>query len=173
MASLANTHPLSNHMHPRHIFRRWNESLSREMYKARISGRADKNPAEFWYNGEIGGFFKFYIFPLANKLKNCQFLGNCTSSGQNTLTLCTLAQKMFFRWTPLWEDQWPHPWGALQHVGDGLVSTLGPTLLEGCAGAGAGIDDAVPMILQPATLCRWLLVRIWIQDFLVEPNLAG
>jgi hypothetical protein len=26
-----------------------------------------------------------------------QFLGNCASSGQNTLTLCTLAQKTFFR----------------------------------------------------------------------------
>jgi hypothetical protein len=34
-----------------HIFRKWNERLFREMYSAYQEGRAEKNPAEFWYEG--------------------------------------------------------------------------------------------------------------------------
>lgn len=37
-------------------------------------GRAEKNPAEYWYKGEIG-FFDFYIIPLAKKLKECGVFG--------------------------------------------------------------------------------------------------
>ena len=38
------------------------------------AGRAEKNPSEFWYQGELG-FFDFYIIPLANKLKECGVFG--------------------------------------------------------------------------------------------------
>ena len=34
----------------------------------------EKNPAEFWYRGEIG-FFDNYVIPLARKLKECQVFG--------------------------------------------------------------------------------------------------
>ena len=44
------------------------------MYKAYSEGRAEKDPAEFWYKGEIG-FFDFYIIPLAKKLKECGVFG--------------------------------------------------------------------------------------------------
>jgi hypothetical protein len=44
------------------------------MYKAYEEGRADKNPSEGWYQGELG-FFDFYIIPLARKLKECQVFG--------------------------------------------------------------------------------------------------
>lgn len=44
------------------------------MYQAYQQGRAERNPAEFWYNGEIG-FFDFYILPLARKLKECGVFG--------------------------------------------------------------------------------------------------
>mmetsp|Transcript_6696 Transcript_6696/g.18744 ORF Transcript_6696/g.18744 Transcript_6696/m.18744 type:complete len:1206 (-) Transcript_6696:178-3795(-) len=57
-----------------HIFRKWNENLFREMYKAYVEGRAEKNPAEFWYKGEIG-FFDFYVIPLAKKLDSCGVFG--------------------------------------------------------------------------------------------------
>ena len=40
------------------------------MYKAYKEGRGEKDPAEFWYQGEIG-FFDYYIIPLAKKLKDC------------------------------------------------------------------------------------------------------
>lgn len=33
-----------------------------------------KNPAEFWYLGEVG-FFDNYIIPLAKKLKECNIFG--------------------------------------------------------------------------------------------------
>ena len=42
-----------------HIYRKWNEFLFRELYVAFLQGRCAKNPAEFWYDGEIG-FFDFY-----------------------------------------------------------------------------------------------------------------
>ena len=57
-----------------HIYRNWNEKLFFEMYEAFLSGRAEKDPSEFWYQGEIG-FFDFYIIPLAKKLKNCGVFG--------------------------------------------------------------------------------------------------
>jgi 3'5'-cyclic nucleotide phosphodiesterase len=57
-----------------HIYRKWNERLFMEMYKAYSTGRAEKNPADFWYQGEIG-FFDFYIIPLAKKLSDCGVFG--------------------------------------------------------------------------------------------------
>jgi len=44
------------------------------MYLAFKEGRADKDPSEFWYKGELG-FFDFYIIPLAKKLKDCGVFG--------------------------------------------------------------------------------------------------
>jgi hypothetical protein len=44
------------------------------MYRAYRAGRSEKDPAEFWYKGEIG-FFDFYIIPLAKKLKDCGVFG--------------------------------------------------------------------------------------------------
>jgi len=57
-----------------HIYRKWNERLFHEMYSAYMNGRAEKDPSEFWYKGEIG-FFDFYIIPLAKKLKDCGVFG--------------------------------------------------------------------------------------------------
>jgi class 3 adenylate cyclase/ferritin-like metal-binding protein YciE len=57
-----------------HIYRKWNARLFEEMYRAYIEGRAEKDPSEFWYEGEIG-FFDFYIIPLAKKLKDCGVFG--------------------------------------------------------------------------------------------------
>ena len=34
----------------------------------------EKNPLDFWYQGEIG-FFDFYIIPLAKKLSRCGVFG--------------------------------------------------------------------------------------------------
>lgn len=44
------------------------------MYKAYIEGRAEKDPSEFWYKGELG-FLDFYVIPLAKKLKECGVFG--------------------------------------------------------------------------------------------------
>eukprot|EP00980_Cylindrotheca_fusiformis_P017450 scaffold5439_cov132-Cylindrotheca_fusiformis.AAC.9 len=56
------------------VYRKWNARLFFEMYKAYKSGRAAKDPSEFWYEGEIG-FFDFYIIPLAKKLEECGVFG--------------------------------------------------------------------------------------------------
>jgi len=65
---------VSHTMQHWHIFRKWNERLFREMYKAYKEGRAEKDPSEYWYKSEIG-FFDFYIIPLAKKLKDCGVFG--------------------------------------------------------------------------------------------------
>ena len=57
-----------------HVYRRWNERLFREMYKAYESGRSEKNPADSWYEGELG-FFDYYIIPLTKKLSDCGVFG--------------------------------------------------------------------------------------------------
>lgn len=57
-----------------HIYRKWNELFFMENLLAYREGRADKDPAEYWYKGEIG-FFDFYIIPLAHKLKECGVFG--------------------------------------------------------------------------------------------------
>ena len=91
---------VSHTMQHWHVYRKWNECLFMEMYEAYQSGRAEKNPADFWYQGEIG-FFDFCksqwscliyalddstgahshlapsvdILPLAQKLKECGVFG--------------------------------------------------------------------------------------------------
>ena len=56
------------------VYRKWNGRLFHEMYRAFKEGRAQKDPSEFWYQGEIG-FFDFYIIPLAKKLEECGVFG--------------------------------------------------------------------------------------------------
>ena len=57
-----------------HIYRKWNERFFNECYVAYLDGRAEKDPSETWYQGELG-FFDFYIIPLAKKLKECGVFG--------------------------------------------------------------------------------------------------
>lgn len=57
-----------------HVYKKWNAKLFKEMTKAYREGRAEKDPATFWYEGEIG-FLDFYIIPLAKKLKDCGVFG--------------------------------------------------------------------------------------------------
>ena len=57
-----------------HVYRKWNERLFFEMYKAYAEGRAETDPSVNWYQGEIG-FFDFYIIPLAKKLEDCGVFG--------------------------------------------------------------------------------------------------
>ena len=57
-----------------HIYRKWNENFFFENLRAFKQGRAEKDPTEFWYKGEMG-FFDFYIIPLAKKLKECGVFG--------------------------------------------------------------------------------------------------
>jgi hypothetical protein len=56
------------------VYIEWNEKLFFELYRTYKEGRSDKDPSEFWYEGEIG-FFDFYIIPLALKLKTCGVFG--------------------------------------------------------------------------------------------------
>lgn len=65
-----------------HVYRRWNENFFRECYKCFKEGRAEKDPAEYWYKGEIG-FFDFYIIPLAKKLKECGVFGKSSDEYLN------------------------------------------------------------------------------------------
>jgi len=65
---------ISHTMQHWHIYRRWNERLFEECYVAYANCRAENNPADNWYQGELG-FYDFYIIPLAKKIKQCQVFG--------------------------------------------------------------------------------------------------
>ncbi|CAB9521849.1 Receptor-type guanylate cyclase gcy [Seminavis robusta] len=65
---------ISHTMQHWHVYRRWNQNLFEELYVAYLNGRMEKDPATFWYNGEIG-FFDFYIIPITKKLKECGVFG--------------------------------------------------------------------------------------------------
>jgi 3'5'-cyclic nucleotide phosphodiesterase/Adenylate and Guanylate cyclase catalytic domain len=65
---------VSHTMQHWHVFLKWNKRLFLESYQAFLDGRADQDPLETWYQGEIG-FFDFYVIPLAKKLKECGVFG--------------------------------------------------------------------------------------------------
>jgi class 3 adenylate cyclase len=65
-----------------HIYRKWNERLFHEMWKAYKAGHAETNPVDTWYKSEMG-FFDFYVIPLAEKLSKCGVFG---VSSDETLT---------------------------------------------------------------------------------------
>ena len=57
-----------------HVYTKWNEKLYEEMYLAYKNGRAEKDPSEGWYGGELW-FFDNYVIPLAKKLESCGVFG--------------------------------------------------------------------------------------------------
>ena len=57
-----------------HIYRKWNSRLFAEMWNAHKDNRSEINPADSWYQGELG-FYDFYIIPLARKLMEADVLG--------------------------------------------------------------------------------------------------
>jgi hypothetical protein len=57
-----------------HIYQKWNERLFEEMFCAFECGRSEKNPADFWYKGELW-FYDNYVIPLARKLEECNVFG--------------------------------------------------------------------------------------------------
>ena len=48
------------------------------MHEAYASGKVAADPANNWYEGELG-FFDFYLIPLAMKLKECGIFGKSGS----------------------------------------------------------------------------------------------
>eukprot|EP00934_Nitzschia_sp_Nitz4_P007763 Nitzschia sp. Nitz4//scaffold37_size175936//118664//127302//NITZ4_002057-RA/size175936-augustus-gene-0.10-mRNA-1//1//CDS//3329549821//7753//frame0 len=56
------------------VFKKWNKRLFNEVMNAYEGGRAEVNPTQHWYRGELG-FFDFYIIPLAKKLGECGVFG--------------------------------------------------------------------------------------------------
>ena len=82
---------ISHTMQHWHVYRKWNQCLFFEQYQAYLDGRSSTNPADNWYEGEIG-FFKFYIIPLAQKLQEVGVFG---SSGREYLDF---AEKNLAEW---------------------------------------------------------------------------
>jgi hypothetical protein len=65
---------VSHTMQHWHVYIKWNERLFHELYAAYKAGKAENDPSEGWYQGELG-FFDFYIVPLAKKLQECNVFG--------------------------------------------------------------------------------------------------
>lgn len=65
---------ISHTMQHWQIYRKWNERYFYERHTAFVEGRAERNPADSWYEEEIASF-DFYVIPLARKLKDCAVFG--------------------------------------------------------------------------------------------------
>ena len=65
---------VSHTMQHWHIFRQYNTCLYKEIYKAFKGGHGSSDPYNGWYSGEIG-FFKFYVIPLAERVKQSRGCG--------------------------------------------------------------------------------------------------
>jgi len=76
---------VSHTMQHWHVYRKWNQCLFEELYKAYKQGRATMDPTKFWYRGELG-FFDHYIMPLAKKLKECGVFGKTSDEFLNYAT---------------------------------------------------------------------------------------
>jgi 3'5'-cyclic nucleotide phosphodiesterase len=74
LETLIQASDVSHTMQHWHIYRKWNQRLFSEMMTAYHQGRAETNPADVWYQGELN-FFDFYIIPLAKKLEECRAFG--------------------------------------------------------------------------------------------------
>ena len=57
-----------------HVYRKWNQRLFVEMYRAHQAGRLSHDPTAHWYDGEIQ-FLENYVIPLARKLGDCGVFG--------------------------------------------------------------------------------------------------
>ena len=71
-----------------HVYRKWNERLFYEMYKAYKEGRLDSDPSEKWHAGEIG-FLEYYVIPLAKKLDTCGVFGVSSDELLNYAMVCS------------------------------------------------------------------------------------
>jgi hypothetical protein len=65
---------VSHTMQHWHTYRRWNERLFQERYRAYQNGRPCQDPSLSWYEDEVS-FFDYYIIPLARKLEECGVFG--------------------------------------------------------------------------------------------------
>lgn len=78
--AIDDTHPVcvydgTTQMQHWHLYRKWNERLFYEMCDAFQEGRAETNPGDSWYKGEIA-FLQSYVIPLATKLRDCGVYGS-------------------------------------------------------------------------------------------------
>jgi len=70
METIMQAADVSHTMQPFDVYKKWNWKLYREMYTAFENGRAEKDPTDTWYEGDIK-FFDHYIIPLAKQLIKC------------------------------------------------------------------------------------------------------
>ena len=66
---------ISHTMQDWEIYQQWNHKLYREMTVSFQGGRGDRDPSDFWYQGEFG-FFDYVVIPLATCLAQYQELAN-------------------------------------------------------------------------------------------------
>lgn len=69
---------ISHTMQEWEVYQQWNHRLYGEMTVAFQDGRGDRDPSEFWYQGEFG-FFDYVVVPLATCMAQHKELG---TSGQ-------------------------------------------------------------------------------------------
>ena len=57
------------------VYTKWNRQEFREASEAYKDGRGKKDPARYWFQGEVT-FFDTFVIPLSNRLKECGVFGD-------------------------------------------------------------------------------------------------
>ena len=78
LETMMNAADVAHTMQSFQVFVKWNKRLFREFYVAHMAGRLSFDPCENWYENQIG-FFKHYILPLTQKMKDCGVFGHTGS----------------------------------------------------------------------------------------------
>ena len=50
------------------VYRKWNERFFQECYEAYLDGRADGDPSENWYKGEIGMWYLKDVYAILGEM---------------------------------------------------------------------------------------------------------
>jgi len=74
LETLIQVSDISHTMQHWHIFYHWNECSFREMYKAFLNGKLDKNPSLTWFEAELE-FYDRVVIPLATRMESCGVFG--------------------------------------------------------------------------------------------------
>lgn len=74
LETMMNAADVAHTMQSFQVFVKWNKRLFKEFYVAHSVDRLSFDPAENWYENQIG-FFTHYIIPLSQKMKVCGVFG--------------------------------------------------------------------------------------------------
>lgn len=85
LETMLNVADVAHSMQSWELFLFWNRRLFEELYVAFKVGRSDTEPSADWYENQLG-FYKIYVIPLAEKMRQCKVFGPLGGEWVNNAT---------------------------------------------------------------------------------------